>query len=477
MYTSNPFYDIMMSQQAEEKKSKSLTPGEDFMGPAELYEAPPPLPPQDNSDEAMKARIRSNLMERLQGYDSEANSAEMQSQLANAGSSTGQQVASVIGSMLTAGGGKAQYADLDKKDARARKEITDRFKEKDAAYQKDLGAMKDFDTMDRMDSAESRRQAIFDRAEKEYGNKYTYPDPNTGEQVTTNLTEMKAAKSIADMKASTFANQMNKKIFADKEAAFDPNSEQSKFARKTIFDATGDKVSDKMPASQLTGALKAAYAKMAAKAKAAAAAKKIGSKKDDILAKEARSEERAIAREARSEDRAMAKETRALDRFKVKEDRKETRNLAKEKRKRGAKGIELKTRYGNINNNLSSLKNLVAEYGTDEWTGPQGAQMEQHLENIAVDFAKLMDPESVARESEVESAKRMLFKPGIFQTEATVQSQLDNFRKIMDERIKTDETVRNAVFGGGAGNSEAEEWLSNNPDDPRAEAVRKKLGL
>lgn len=103
---------------------------------------------------------------------------------------------------------------------------------------------------------------------------------------------------------------------------------------------------------------------------------------------------------------------------------------------------EIQDRYNNIKDSIGSLKNMVNEYGTQEMLGPQNKQMDQYITAIATDMAKLVDPQSVARESEVASFKKMLFEPGFWQRESSIQGVLDNFSGMVDKRLANAYAVR-----------------------------------
>ena len=104
--------------------------------------------------------------------------------------------------------------------------------------------------------------------------------------------------------------------------------------------------------------------------------------------------------------------------------------------------LELQDRYANIKDSLKVLKNYVDEYGTQEIIGSENEQMMQLVDTIATDMAKLMDPTSVARPSEVESAKKMLFSPGFWKREDSVKSTIDSFDALLDSRLKNAYNIR-----------------------------------
>ena len=78
-----------------------------------------------------------------------------------------------------------------------------------------------------------------------------------------------------------------------------------------------------------------------------------------------------------------------------------------------AQVIEVENFAANIKDNIESLKQQIASTGTFEMFGPESMDMERRIGAIAIDMAKLADPESVARPSEVEEMKRGLFPTGV----------------------------------------------------------------
>lgn len=95
---------------------------------------------------------------------------------------------------------------------------------------------------------------------------------------------------------------------------------------------------------------------------------------------------------------------------------------------------EVEQRRQNIGRNLTDLKSMVKKYGTQELTGSYKTEVERLINDIAVDKAKLLDPTSVAREGEVELAKKGLFSPGFFQRESTALKSIESFEKDINNR-------------------------------------------
>ncbi len=107
---------------------------------------------------------------------------------------------------------------------------------------------------------------------------------------------------------------------------------------------------------------------------------------------------------------------------------------------------EVQDRRNNIMDALGRLKAAISDKdksatdasGTWEAFGPHNELLNQDLELIATDMAKLKDPDSVARPAEVEQFKSMLFKPGLGIRNSTALSILDAFQK------KVEDTTQNA---------------------------------
>lgn len=71
-------------------------------------------------------------------------------------------------------------------------------------------------------------------------------------------------------------------------------------------------------------------------------------------------------------------------------------------------GQEVDYRVNTIQGNLTDLENLIKANGTWEAIGPHNSELDKKIYNIAVDYAKLVDPDSVAREGEVSAAQKYM---------------------------------------------------------------------
>lgn len=103
--------------------------------------------------------------------------------------------------------------------------------------------------------------------------------------------------------------------------------------------------------------------------------------------------------------------------------------------KQVAKSDEVNYRVKSINSALDRLEKNVSDNGTFEAFGTSSANMESDIYNVALDYAKLVDPESVAREGEVAAAKKyMLPIQGMFTRNSTAKALIDDMRAKVKQR-------------------------------------------
>jgi hypothetical protein len=151
------------------------------------------------------------------------------------------------------------------------------------------------------------------------------------------------------------------------------------------------------------------------------------------------------------ENMALTREDQKLDRaYKIANmqqsrlDRQDALNLKKQEKedKKGAAVVEIQDRYLNIKDQIKALQGQIDQYGTFETVGPQNEIMDQKITSIATDMAKLVDPTSVARESEVAAFKKMLFEPSLWMRNSTAKGVLNAFDQMVDQRLETAYKVR-----------------------------------
>lgn len=95
---------------------------------------------------------------------------------------------------------------------------------------------------------------------------------------------------------------------------------------------------------------------------------------------------------------------------------------------------ELEGRFRNIEERVADVRGMIGNKGTYELLGSHNEVLNSKLNDIATDMAKVMDPESVARESEVEAAKKNLPRVGLRQSNATALAVLKSFEEDLKKR-------------------------------------------
>jgi hypothetical protein len=83
------------------------------------------------------------------------------------------------------------------------------------------------------------------------------------------------------------------------------------------------------------------------------------------------------------------------------------------------------------------LEDTVKEYGTFEAYDAEGsARLGQLPYQLAIAYAKIVDPSSVAREGEVTAAQKYLIPTGFFKRNDTALAAIRNLRDDLQERAK-----------------------------------------
>jgi len=186
----------------------------------------------------------------------------------------------------------------------------------------------------------------------------------------------------------------------------DPNSEESKLAQQLAKDMGYAGDTSKMTAAQFKQFSPALQKKYEIEQK----------KLDRQEARSARQSEQALKREEKQQVRDEKKKTTLT---------------------------EVEDRRMNIEDNLTQLENMIKDKGTYEMFGSHNADLDRRVEMIATDMAKLADPNSVARPSEVEA-----FKKGLIQSNATGMRNstaldiLKNFRNEVNQRTENAYKIR-----------------------------------
>ena len=125
---------------------------------------------------------------------------------------------------------------------------------------------------------------------------------------------------------------------------------------------------------------------------------------------------------------------------------------------------EFDYRKSSISNNVNKLKALVRQHGTVD-LGQAGSAMDSLLYQIAVDYAKMVDPTSVAREGEVAAAQKYLLPirnlGGFRYSNEEAEKIIDNFLQ--------DVNARSEAFSGQPG------FRYNPSEEPLSEKEKQEL--
>jgi len=140
----------------------------------------------------------------------------------------------------------------------------------------------------------------------------------------------------------------------------------------------------------------------------------------------------------KQKDRQLQREQMNANRQSVRDDKQAVRD---EKKKTTLNEVEDRRR--NIEDNVTTLENMIKDKGTYEAFGSHNADMERLVDQIATDMAKLTDPNSVARPSEVEMFKKGLVSPtATGMRNSTALDILKNFRGEVNKRTENAYKIR-----------------------------------
>ena len=137
------------------------------------------------------------------------------------------------------------------------------------------------------------------------------------------------------------------------------------------------------------------------------------------------------------QDRQLQRESMNANKQAVRD---EKQGIRDEKKK--ATLDEVEDRRTNIEDNITILEKMINEDGTYEAFGSHNADMGRLVDQIATDMAKLTDPNSVARPSEVDMFKKGLVQPGVSMRNSTALDILKNFRSEVNTRAQNAYKIR-----------------------------------
>lgn len=102
---------------------------------------------------------------------------------------------------------------------------------------------------------------------------------------------------------------------------------------------------------------------------------------------------------------------------------------------------------------------------------------------LAITYAKIVDPASVAREGEVAAAQKYMLDLGMFSSKEKALEGIENMKKTMAEYSSTRRGIQGKPAASAATQQlapvqqQALDWAQANPNDPRSQQILQKLGI
>lgn len=149
--------------------------------------------------------------------------------------------------------------------------------------------------------------------------------------------------------------------------------------------------------------------------------------------------------DGRNQQAAILAHDRQLQR-----DMKYADKAAEKEEKKKASMDEVEIRRSNINLALDQLGSMIDKYGTYEMWGSHNQDLDRLVEQVATDMAKLSDPNSVARPSEVEAVKKTLIQSGFQNANSTAKDILSHFNDEVNRRADIAYQIRGVSNPGSA---------------------------
>lgn len=117
-------------------------------------------------------------------------------------------------------------------------------------------------------------------------------------------------------------------------------------------------------------------------------------------------------------------------------------------------GEEVQNRFGNIQRNVGALRKMIESKGTNEYLGPHNAQMNQLLDEIAFDQARLEEPDTTKRPSPEAIAEIRQRLPNVERVgfDSTALAKLKSFEDLAQQRaVQAMKTRTSGAVPGGTG--------------------------
>lgn len=235
-------------------------------------------------------------------------------------------------------------------------------------------------------------------------------------------------KGLRDSKLQDYDKKLKSQEEADiKERENDPNSIDSKLAQDLALQMG-------MNPNQIKGLTAARFKQFS-----------------PVLSEKYKIEENKIQNQLKREETRYAKDIA-----------REEKQLVRDEKKKATLN-EVEDRRTNIEDNITRLEDMIKDKGTYEVFGSHNVDMERLVDQIATDMAKLADPNSVARPSEVEMFKKGLIKPtATGMKNSTALNILKNFRGEINKRAENAYKIRGVENPGSQASKSNEQFKTIN---------------
>lgn len=161
-----------------------------------------------------------------------------------------------------------------------------------------------------------------------------------------------------------------------------------------------------------------------------------------VLEKKYAITEQGLNRKESRDERRMLFGLRQDENRMKRDEKRDEKQLAVNEKKKAAL-TEIEDRRRNIEDNLSLVEQQIRDKGTYEAFGSHNNDLDRRIDMIATDMAKLADPNSVARPSEVENFKKGLIQSNMASMKnSTALDVLNNFRKEVGQRAENAYKIR-----------------------------------
>lgn len=154
--------------------------------------------------------------------------------------------------------------------------------------------------------------------------------------------------------------------------------------------------------------------------------------------------------------------------------------LADTKSKDGKKANEeAGYRFTNLLSNAEKLKQKIKDVGTVELFGGDSTKMDSLIYEMAIDYAKLVDPESIAREGEVAAAQKYMLPVrnwgGFGMSNATAEKVVDDYVKGINDRMNSRSIAQGKEPPAGNPGTATAKTPAIDPEAAREELRRRGL--